>query len=92
MTTSHIGSMLGGMTETERVKVTLPKAVAESLRQRVESGAAESASGYVAEVLTDRFRDENLDEFLRDMAEVGGPVDGEARGRVADLMRLARGL
>lgn len=83
--------MLDGMSDTERVTVTLPKSVAESLRQRVESGAAESASGYVAEVLTERFRDENLDEFLSDMAEVGGPIDDEARDRVAELMRLARG-
>lgn len=80
------------MPDTERVTVTLPKAVAASLRQRVESGDVESASGFVAEVLEERFREENVERFLADMAARGGPVDDDARDRSAELMRLARGL
>lgn len=83
--------MLGDMPDTERVTVTLPTAIAESLRQRVASGDAESASGFVAEVLEERFREENLEQFLADMAARGGPVDDDARRRSAELMRLARG-
>ena len=86
-------SMLSGMPDTERLTVTLPTAIAESLRQRVASGDAESASGFVAEVLTERFREENLESFLADMAATrGSPVDDDARARSAELMRLARGL
>ena len=80
------------MPDTERVTVTLPRAVAESLRQRVASGDAESASGFVTEVLEERFREENLERFLADMTARGGPVDDDARARSADLMQLARGL
>lgn len=83
--------MLRGMRASERITVTLPKDVADSVRERVRSGSAGSVSGLVAEVLTERFRDENVERFLADMEAVGGPVDDEARTWAQDVLRSARG-
>ncbi|MBV9313130.1 MAG: ribbon-helix-helix protein, CopG family [Pseudonocardia sp.] len=79
------------MRSTERVTVTLPKELADRLRQRVASGEAESVSGLVAEVVKERFRDENVQQFLAEMAAEGGPITEEAREWAKELMRLARG-
>jgi len=79
------------MRTTERITVTLPAEVAEKLRQRVSSGEAESVSGLVAEVLEERFRDENVAAWLADMQAVGGPVTEEARDWARQVLRSARG-
>ncbi|MGH8906477.1 MAG: hypothetical protein ACRD0K_08170 [Egibacteraceae bacterium] len=58
------------MRGTERITVTLPKQVVDRVRATVEAGAAETVSGYVAEVLVERFRDESVDLLLTDMEAV----------------------
>lgn len=60
------------MRTTERITVTLPTELTEKLRQRVSSGQAESVSGFVAEVVTERLREESVEQFLADMEAVGG--------------------
>ncbi|MDN5934245.1 MAG: type II toxin-antitoxin system HicB family antitoxin [Pseudonocardia sp.] len=60
------------MRTTERITVTLPTELTEKLRQRVRSGQAESVSGFVAEVVTERLREESVEQFLADMEAVGG--------------------
>ncbi len=84
--------MLRGMrSANERITVTLPKEVAERVRATVESGEADSVSGFVADVLTERFREENVERFLSDMSAAGGPVDDEARAWAQQVLRSARG-
>lgn len=83
--------MLGYMRGTERITVTLPKELAAKLRQRVSSGEAESVSGLVAEVLEERFREEDVKEFLADMARGGEPITEEAREWARNVLRSARG-
>lgn len=83
--------MLVNMRSSERITVTLPKDVADQVRATVEAGGAESVSGFVADVLVERFRAENVDQFLIDLAVVGGPVDAEARAWAEETIRLARG-
>lgn len=83
--------MLLDMRMSQRVTVTLPKEIADKLRQRVESGAAESVSGLVAEVLAERFRDENVAAWLADMQADGEPITEEAREWARQVLRSARG-
>lgn len=83
--------MLAGMRTTERITVTLPIELAAKLRQRVESGAAESVSGLVAEFVDERLREENVEEFLADMEAVGGPPSEADRQWAEELTRLSRG-
>jgi hypothetical protein len=71
--------MLIGMRSTERITVTLPSRVAEKVRADVEAGAAASISGYVTDVLVERFHEENVDRLVADMEAVGGPMTDEAR-------------
>lgn len=79
------------MRTTERITVTLPAQVAAKLRQRVSSGEADSVSGLVAEVLEERFRDENVAAWLADMQAEGGQITDEARERARQVLRSARG-
>ncbi len=83
--------MLVGMQTTERITVTLPKELAEGLRQRVAAGEAESVSGLVASVLEARFERELVKRFLADMEAVGGPITEEAREWAREVWRIARG-
>jgi Arc/MetJ-type ribon-helix-helix transcriptional regulator len=79
------------MQTTERITVTLPKEIAEQVRQRVADGEAESVSGYVTSIIEARFERELVARFLDDMAQVGGLPTEEDIKRVDELMRLARG-
>lgn len=79
------------MRTTERITVTLPAQVAAKLRQRVSSGEADSVSGLVAEVLEERFRNENVAAWLADMQAEGGQITDEARERARQVLRSARG-
>lgn len=79
------------MRTTERITVTLPAQVAAKLRQRVSSGEADSVSGLVAEVLEERFRDENVAAWLADMQAEGGQITDEAREWARQVLRSARG-
>lgn len=83
--------MLGCMRATERITVTLPKELAEKLRQRVSSGQAESVSGFVAELVEERLRDENVRQFLEDMEAAGGPPTEADREWARAVWRSARG-
>jgi Arc/MetJ-type ribon-helix-helix transcriptional regulator len=83
--------MLIGMQTTERITVTLPKELAERLRQRVAAGEAESVSGLVTSVIEERFERELLERFLADMEAVGGKPGKEADEWASEVIRLARG-
>ncbi len=78
------------MRTTERITVTLPTELTEKLRQRVSSGEAESVSGFVAEVVTERLREENVEQFLADMADGAEPITDEAREWAENVLRSAR--
>ena len=80
-----------GMRTTERITVTLPKQVADQVRARVEADAAETVSSYVAQLLVERFREENVEEFLADMAAGGEPITEVAREWARETVRLAHG-
>ena len=82
--------MLVGMRGTERITVTLPTELAEKLRQRVSSGAAESVSGLLAEITDEWFREENVEQFLADMAEGAEPVTDADREWAEKVWRSAR--
>ena len=88
-------SMLDGMAKTRRITITLPVAVAAAVQQRVEAGEAESVSGLVADVLTERFQEENLERFLADWDAAAGPVDEETKRDAEEwaeaVWRSARG-
>ncbi len=79
------------MRGTERVTVTLPKQVIDRIRANIETGAAETVSGYVADTLMERFREESVDLLLTDMEAVGEPTTEAAREWARDTIRLARG-
>ncbi|MGH8929413.1 MAG: hypothetical protein ACRDZO_01940 [Egibacteraceae bacterium] len=79
------------MRSTERVTVTLPKQVVDRIRASVETGAAETVSGYVADALVERFREESVDLLLADMESVGEPMTEAAREWARETVHLARG-
>jgi hypothetical protein len=83
--------MLMGMRTTERITVTLPTQVADQVRAKVEVGAAETVSGYIADLLVERFREENVERFLADMAAGGEPMTEAAREWARETIRLAHG-
>lgn len=83
--------MLVGMRTTERITVTLPTELTARLRQRVSSGEADSVSGFVAEAVTDRLREESLADWLADMADGAEPITDEARDWAENVLRSARG-
>ena len=87
--------MLAGMAKTKRITVTLPVAVAAAVQQRVDAGEAESVSGLVADVLTARFQEENLERFLAAWDAQAGPVDEDTKRDAAEwadaVWRSARG-
>jgi Arc/MetJ-type ribon-helix-helix transcriptional regulator len=78
------------MRSTERVTVTLPKQVVDRIRASVEADAAETVSGYIAEVLVERFREETVDLLLADMEAVGDPMTEAAREWARETVRAAR--
>lgn len=82
---------LARMRSTERITVTLPTELAEKLRQRVSSGQAESVSGLLAEITDEWFREENVEQFLADMAEGADPITDEHREWAENVLRSARG-
>lgn len=83
------------MPKTKRITVTLPVAVAAAVQQRVDAGEAESVSGLVADVLTEHFRDESVEQFIADWDADIGPVDEETKRDAAEwaeaVWRSARG-
>ncbi|MDQ2709512.1 MAG: hypothetical protein M3Z25_18645 [Actinomycetota bacterium] len=79
------------MQTTERITVTLPKELAEGLRQRVAAGEAESVSGLVTSVIEERFQSELVKRWVADMEAVGGPITEEAREWAREVWRIARG-
>lgn len=81
--------MLVGM-RSERITVTLPKELTDEVRKAVANGDAKSVSGFVADVLIERFREENVEQFLADLAEIGEPVDDEARAWAEEIVELTR--
>jgi Arc/MetJ-type ribon-helix-helix transcriptional regulator len=83
--------MLIDMQTTERVTVTLPKELAERLRQRVSAGEAESVSGYVTSIIEERFEKELLTRWMADMEAVGGKPTEEDYAWADEVVRLARG-
>jgi Arc/MetJ-type ribon-helix-helix transcriptional regulator len=83
--------MLFSMQTTERITVTVPKELAERLRQRVAAGEAESVSGLVTSVIEERFERELTARFLADMEAVGGKPSKEADDWAREAWRIARG-
>lgn len=79
------------MQTTERVTVTLPKELAERLRQCVSAGEAESVSGYVTSIIEERFEKELLSRWVADMEAVGGKPTEEDYAWADEVWRLARG-
>jgi Arc/MetJ-type ribon-helix-helix transcriptional regulator len=79
------------MQTTERITITVPKQVAERLREEVAAGAAESVSGLVTSLVEARFERELVARFLVDMAEGAEPITDETRAWVDELMKLADG-
>lgn len=77
------------MRTTERVTLTLPRQLADEVRARVEAGAAESTSAYLADLLADRFREENVERLIADMEAVGGPGTEADRDWALETVRLA---
>jgi hypothetical protein len=84
-------SMLFDMQTTERITITVPKRVAERLREEVAAGAADSVSGLVTSIVEARFERGLVDQFLADMAVGAEPITEETRAWVDEAMRLADG-
>ena len=78
------------MQTTERITITVPKRVAERLREEVAAGAAESVSGLVTSVVEARFERGLVDRFLADMAVGAEPTTAEAQAWADEVMRLSR--
>lgn len=79
------------MQTTERITITVPKRVAERLREEVAAGAAESVSGLITSVVEARFERGLVEHFLAEMTKVGGAPTPDDIRRVDELMRLADG-
>lgn len=72
------------MTATEKIAVSLPKAIAERARRAVRQGRAASVSAYVAAALEEKTKLDDLATLLQEMlAETGGPLTSAER-RAAD--------
>jgi Arc/MetJ-type ribon-helix-helix transcriptional regulator len=72
------------MTTTEKIAISLPKAVAQQARRAVRQGRAASVSAYVASALEEKAKLDDLATLLAEMlAESGGPLTAAER-RAAD--------
>jgi Arc/MetJ-type ribon-helix-helix transcriptional regulator len=72
------------MTTTEKIAVSLPKALAQRARRAVREGRAASVSAYVASALEEKIKLDELSALLDEMlAESGGPLTAAER-READ--------
>lgn len=73
-----------GMTTTEKIAISLPRAVAERARRAVRQGRAPSVSAYIAAAIEEKAKLEALGGLLDEMlAETGGPLTAAER-RAAD--------
>ncbi len=83
MVTDTVGGHTSGMT-TEKIAVSLPKAVADRARRAVRQGRAPSVSAYVAAALEEKEKHDDLAALLDEMlAETGGALTAAER-RTAD--------
>lgn len=79
--------MIGSMTPSEKIAVSLPSELVQAARSAVRAGRAPSVSAYVAGALREKTELEDLDALLDEMlAETGGPVTDAER---ADIDRAA---
>jgi hypothetical protein len=76
--------MTSGMTEYEKIAVSLPSRAAETARRAVRQGRATSVSAYIASAIEEKAKLESLQALLDEMlAESGGPLTA-AESRAAD--------
>ena len=82
--TSGPASHTTGMTNAEKIAISLPKSIAERARSAVRRGHAASVSAYVAVALEEKAKLDELSTLLDEMlAESGGPLT-KAEKRAAD--------
>ena len=69
-----------GMTQSEKIAVSLPKRIAERARRAVAQGRAASVSAYVAAALEEKTKLDELGALLDEMLEEsGGPLTAAER-------------
>lgn len=79
-----------GMTQAEKIAVSLPRGLAERARRAVRQGRAASVSAYVASALEEKMDLDELSSLLDEMlTESGGPLTAAER-RNADRALGAR--
>ena len=76
--------MMVGMTNKEKIAVSLPAQLVKSAKNAVRDGRAQNVSAYLAEALADKVMFDDLSALLEEMlAETGGPLTKTER-RAAD--------
>lgn len=74
------------MTTHETIAVSLPRGVLEAARAAVAEGAASSLSGYIADALARRQRQDELDEVLAAIIVDYGTPSPEDRAWVEQVL------
>lgn len=79
------------MTTTDKIAVSLPKALAQRARRAVREGRAASVSAYVAAALEEKAKLDDLSALLDEMlAESGGPLTAAERREADRALALTR--
>lgn len=70
-----VASHTAGMTNVEKIAISLPVSIADRARRAVRRGHAPSVSAYVAAALEEKAKLDDLSALLDEMlAESGGPL------------------
>lgn len=78
------------MTRYEKLAISLPHRAAESVRNAVKAGKAESASSYIARAIEAQARIDDGDLFAEVLASTGGPLTTTEQRQVDREMALAK--